>query len=119
MPVIFPEVSTGFTQVLLTGSFTTGGQPASGTLTFTLTQAMASGGSLQPPAPVTVTLDAEGSFSIALAANDDPTTVPQGVRYGVTEQIVGAQPRDYFITIPHTAATVDLSTLMPGEQGWT
>jgi hypothetical protein len=93
--------------------------PASGTLTFTATQAMTNGDVVLPPSPVTVTLDEDGHFSLTLAANDDAATVPQGVQYGVTEQIAGAQPRDYSIVVPHATNPVDISTLMPGEQGWT
>jgi hypothetical protein len=59
-------------------------------------------------------------FSVTLQANDDPGTVPQGVWWGVTETITGAQPRDYFITIPAAApnGTIDISTLTPGQTGW-
>ncbi len=107
-----------FTSVELTGTFQSP-TPASGTLTFTLTQAITNGDVVLAPSPVTVTLDEGGRFSLMLAANDDAATIPQGVRYGVTEQIAGAQPRDYFILVPHATSPVDISTLMPGEQGWT
>jgi hypothetical protein len=92
---LYAESEEGFTLVTLTGTFQTGGEPATGTLTFTLTQPMQDGDSILPASPVTVSLDENGRFSVVLAANDDPATVPQGVQYGVTEQVVGAQPRDY------------------------
>lgn len=108
-----------FTAVELVGTFNTqAGQPATGTLTLTLTQAMTNGDVVIPASPVTVTLDESGHFATHLAANDDTATVPQGVQYGVTEQIVGAQPRDYFILVAHAISPVDISTLMPGETGW-
>ena len=85
-----------FTMVTLTGNY---GASASGTLTFTLTQAMANADQILVPAPLTVTL-ASGEFSQELASNLDPATTPQGVMWGVTEQVTGAQPRDYVIELP-------------------
>lgn len=108
-----------FTTVTITGTFESQpGVPASGQLTFTLTQAMANADVVLPAAPLKVTLDEHGHFSVGLAANDDTGTEPQGVLYGVTEEIIGAQPRDYFIAVSHEATPVDLSTLMPGVPGW-
>lgn len=108
--------SLGFTIVNVTGTYS----PAtSGTVTFTLTQPMANNDVILLPSPTIATL-AAGAFSVALAANDDITTTPQGVLWGVTENISGCQPRDYFITVSSTSApTVDISTLMPGPIGWT
>jgi hypothetical protein len=109
-----------FTQVTITGSYTTqAGAAASGSVTFTLTEPMENANVIINPAPVTVTLDGSGHFSTTLAANDDAATVPQSAIYGVTELISGAQPRDYFITVSHATNPVDISTLMPGEVGWT
>jgi len=117
MPLIIEGQDSGFTQIVLTGSFQdASGLPKSGTLTFTLTQAMTNGVTVTPE-PIVATL-VNGAFSIVLDANDDPETVPKGSQYGVTEQIAGSQPRDYFILISHAASPVDISTLMPGEQGW-
>lgn len=90
------------TQITVQGTFTVGGEPASGTVTFTLTQPITNGTDTIPCAPVSATLDGTGSFSHPLPATDDPGTVPQGVWYGVTEQIAGAQPRDYFIQVSAT-----------------
>lgn len=118
MPVIIPLGESGFTEVVVTGSYPQeNGAPAQGTLTFTLTQPMANGVTV-PPSPITVTLAEDGTFTVVLLANDDAATVPQGVRYGVTEQITGAQPRDYFIVVSHETSPVDIATLMPGEGGW-
>ncbi len=108
-----------FTLVTLTGTFELQpGEPSSGELTFTLTQGMSNANIALPATPIKVQLDDSGHFSVQLAANDDPTTEPQGVLYGVTELVVGAQPRDYFIELSHTATPVDISTLIPGEPGW-
>ncbi len=108
-----------FTTVTLTGTFhNQKGEPGAGTLTFTLTRPMQNGDIVVPAQPVSVGLNGEGKFTVGLLANDDPATVPQGAQYGVTEQIENAQPRDYFIIISHSEATVDISTLMPGEMGW-
>ena len=109
-----------FTVVTVVGTFQSeSAAAASGTLTFTLTKAMENGNVVIPPAPITVTLDGSGHFSQTLLANDDTGTVPPGVQYGVTEQIAGAQPRDYFITVAQAVTPVDISTLMPGAPGWT
>lgn len=117
---LYAEGESAFTLVEVSGTVTgQAGQPASGTVTFTLTQSMSNGNVIVPPQPVVATLSGSGHFSVWLYANDDLGTVPQGVRYGVTEQVAGAQPRDYFIVVSHVASTADLSTLMPGEQGWT
>jgi hypothetical protein len=105
-----------FTEITVTGSY---GATASGSVTFTLTQPMANADVVMLPEPVVVQL-VDGAFSTTLAAVDDAATVPQGVFWAVTENIVGAQPRDYFIVVPSASGpTVDLSTLMPGQIGWT
>lgn len=104
-----------FTQVTLAGTFhdETGGAQA-GTLTFSLARSMSNSGVVVTPAAITVTLDANGSISQPLVANTDQDTTPQGVWYGVTEQISGGRPRDYFIQIPGTT-TDDSATLTDGS----
>ncbi len=114
------EAQEAFTTVEIVGAFATqAGSPAAGTITFTLTQPMANDGIVALPTPIVATLDATGRLVVRLYANDDAATVPTGVQYGVTEQIVGAQPRDYFILLSHSETPVDISTLMPGDTGWT
>lgn len=108
-----------FTMVTITGTYAS--QPdqwADGELTFTLTQGMSNGNVTLPATPIKVQLDEAGHFSVELAANDDLATEPQGVLYGVTEIVVGAQPRDYFIKVSREQNPVDIATLMPGEPGW-
>lgn len=95
------------------------GTPAAGTVTFRLTAPMSNDGNTVVPVPVTVTLNASGSFSVALDANDDSGTTPEGVQYTVLEEIGGASSREYNITVPSgLGATVELSSLMPGQPGF-
>lgn len=109
-----------FTSVTVVGTFhDQTGSPASGTLTFTLTQPMQNGDVIVDPQPVVVTLDSSGHFSTVLLANDDSATTPVSVQYGVTETLAGAQPRDYFVVVSQATSPVDLSTLMPAGRGWT
>jgi hypothetical protein len=116
---LYAEGESAFTLVRVTGTFTgQAGQPASGTVTFTLTQPMSNGNVIVPPQPIVAILNSAGHFSVWLYANDDPETVPQGVQYGVTEQIVGAQPRDFYIAVSREQNPVDLSALTPAEPGW-
>jgi hypothetical protein len=107
---------SGFSEVTITGNYGVG---AAGTVTFTLTLPMANGGQIMLPAPIIAQV-VNGLFSVQLAANDDALTVPPGTFWGVTEQIAGAQPRDYFITVPSASAggSIGIDTLMPGQVGW-
>ena len=109
-----------FTLITVTGTYNTqAGAAAAGSIIFTLTKAMENGDVIISPSPITVTFDSSGAFSTVLLANDDAGTVPSDVQYGVTEMITGAQPRDYFITVPSGLGTsVDISTLTPGGVGW-
>jgi hypothetical protein len=100
-----------FTAVTVTGSY---GWSATGSLTFTLAQAMSNADTILLPQPLVATLLA-GSFSQLLQANTDPGTVPQGVMWGVTEQITGAQPRDYFIEVPAIVTETDGTTSLDSE----
>lgn len=108
-----------FTQVEVTGTYVdAAGEPASGQVTFMLTQPMANGHVTVPPSPLVAELDGSGHFTILLYANDDPGTVPQHVRYGVTEVVNEGSPRDYYIAVSHSESPVDIATLMPGEGIW-
>lgn len=109
----------GFTTVTVTGKYEDAtGASAAGSLIFTLTQGMANDGTTVAPSPIVATLDGTGSFSVDLLANDDTDTVPQGVRYGVTERITNAQPRDYYVTVSNTDSPIDISALVPDRPGW-
>lgn len=87
--------------------------PASGTVSFTLSVPVANSGLLLSGREQTVTLDASGKISLVLPANDDPGTIPAGSSYLVKERIAGSPVRVYSIVIPHTAASLDLSTVAP------
>lgn len=64
---------------------------------------------------VTATLDSGGSFVATLFPTDDPARVPTGWTYQVVEQIRGAAPRVYFISVPTSAAGtgINLATIVP------
>jgi hypothetical protein len=109
------------TEVTVTGTFRNeDGTAASGTLQFQLSSAIANSDVVVSPVPVTVTLNALGSFSLPLAANDDAATTPAGTSYTVLERITSSSNREYSIVVPSAApgGTVDLSTLMPGSPGF-
>lgn len=81
------------------------GQPASGSVSFTLTAPMRDSSTdiTIAPSEQVVALDASGSISINLYANDDPTTQPDGVTYEVNERINETGYNKYFITINHSS----------------
>lgn len=106
-----------FTEITVQGSFTSASDPAAGTVTFTLCQPISNDGEVLPCEPTTATLDGSGAISVVLVATDDTDTVPQGVWYGVTEQISGAQPRDYFIEVSATGPN-PLTLTPPSALPW-
>ena len=100
-----------FTSVTVTGTYVLpNAGVAIGSVTFQPSDEMRNGGVIVPAAPVTVTLDGTGHFSIGLWANDDSATLPTGTSYTVTEDL-GAEVRTYNVVIPSASGTVDLSTL--------
>lgn len=110
-----------FTDVTVTGTYhTEAGAPASGTVTFTLSEPITNSGVTVAAVPVEATLDASGGLSQVLPANDDTDTAPAGSTYVVIEDITGAPTRTYTIVVPSaaTGGTVTLAELMPGQPGW-
>jgi hypothetical protein len=102
-----------FTPIRVTGSYKVPtGAGAVGTIHFALPVALVQPGTVVPAGSVDVAPDATGAFSIILLANDDPSTVPAGTAYLVTESL-GPVPRTYSIVVPRASAsgTVDISTL--------
>lgn len=95
-----------FTQITVTGTYDSS---ANGSVTFTLTQPMANSDEIASVTPIVATV-AAGALSQVLNANTDPTTVPQGVVYGVTEVLTGYAPRDYFIEVPAVVTETNGST---------
>lgn len=97
--------------------------PAKGTVTFELNYEITDGSSMTvPTTPIVCRLDATGSFSVQLFANDDSTTTPQGTLWVVTESIASdpasapgpaVVTRGYSITLTHTVSSVNLASLAP------
>ena len=114
-----PTTIGNFTLVQIQASFSAEGQAASGTVTFTLTRPVANGTMIVPSSPLVVSLDTDGNLSATLVATDDIGTAPAGIWYSVTEQLDGAQPRDYFIFISAIGPNpVQLASLIPATGAW-
>lgn len=102
------------TTIEVTGEFLdTEGNPLSGTLSFAPPSELVDiNTAIMYSTPVTVTLDVTGKFTATLIATDNPTLVPAGWGYTVTENV--RTQRTYVIYVPSTlGASVDLSTLVP------
>ena len=104
-----------FTAITITGSWEdAAGNPATGSVTFKLTESMqdATSGEIVSPSTITAELES-GAISQSLLANDDSTTTPTGAQYSVTETIGGTVRPSYLITVPHAApgATATLASL--------
>lgn len=105
-----------FTAVTITATYKDAtGAELTGTVAFELTGPMRDGtsGPIVPPTLISETL-VSGSLpdDFTLYGNDDSTTQPQGVQYKVSES-VGGFSRQYNITVPHGAGSIDLSALAP------
>lgn len=102
------------TTIEVTGTFLdTEGNPLSGTLTFAPPPELVDiNTAIMYSTPVTVTLGVGGTFTVTLIATDNPTLVPAGWSWTVTEQVRGS--RSYTIYVPSTLGdSVDLSNLVP------
>jgi hypothetical protein len=110
-----------FTLISVTGQYLLPtGSPASGSVSFTLTAPMrdASTNITITPQEQVVALNASGSISINLYANDDDTTQPDGVTYEVNERLNETGYNKYFITINKDSpnATFDLADVVPNYE---
>lgn len=95
---------SGFTHVTVIRDYDLAdGAAPTGTVYFTPSTWLFNNGVTVPPAEVAAPLDVDGKISVALAANDDPGTVPGDSHYVVREEIVGQPVRSYEVTILHTA----------------
>ena len=66
--------------------------------------------------PVTVPLDAQGAFEVALPATDAPDMDPSGWAYIVAEQLVGIPAgRSYNVLLPRAQPEVDLADIAPTD----
>lgn len=91
-----------FQQVTVTGTYKRqDGSAAAGTVEFILSATLQDSATneIRVPVPVTVNLDANGSFSTSLVSALTAGIQPTGATYRVTERIIGATPRSYSISI--------------------
>jgi hypothetical protein len=101
-----------FTSCSLTHSFSNpDGTPASGTAEFTLTKRMTNGTTTIVPGSVTASLNGAGQLAQALAANSDPATLPPDAQWRMDLRIAGAEPAQYWLTVP-AQASADLMSLL-------
>ena len=110
-----------FTLITVTGTYLLPtGLPASGSVSFTLTAPMrdaVSDVTITPQEQV-VALNASGSISINLYANDDDSTVPDGVTYEVNERLNETGYNKYFFTLNSNSpdGTFDLADVVPNTE---
>lgn len=62
-----------------------------------------------------VTLDANGEFTIDLPCTNTPGQNPSGWAYTVTEKLIGPKTRTYSIFLPATQLVLELSDIIPTE----
>lgn len=65
------------------------------------------------PNTITVTLDANGSFSVALPATDDSDITPTGFTYRVEESFSGGRQYDIAIPSSSAGAAINLADVIP------
>lgn len=105
-----------FTQVTVTGTYLqVDGTPASGSVTFTLTASITDGTTIVSGSPRKIELDASGSFTVQMPANDDSTTSPQNTLYQVAEQINSGKivERGYYVALAKAVPSVNIAALAP------
>lgn len=107
-----------FTYVTVTHTFDdANGAAASGTVEFTPVAPMQNQITVVA-APVTATLDNNGSITQVLAANTDPGTTPTGTTYKVVERLAGQSLLIYYIQVRHDLGSpLDLRVLATGWIG--
>lgn len=115
--MVFPA---GIPTTTLTGRYLhLDGSPAVGSVTFrgprSVTYAAAD---TLVIGTVTVTLDSNGEFSVALISTDTSTMSPTGWTYSVTERVSGAEGRTYPIFLPHDPSPVDIADLAPSSPSY-
>jgi hypothetical protein len=103
--------------VVLTGTFLDGSEnPLYGQLTFTPSVSLTDITNSQnvPQAPVTVTLNSGGQFSVPLYSTDSTNLAPPGWTWQVTQSIAGLPPDTWNFFLPYSnGSTQDISTLTP------
>jgi len=105
-----------FTKRTITHTFENAdGTPSSGRITFTLTKRMTNGNKTITPSAIAVSLPTSGQLSVELFANNDSGTLPEDAQWKMELHILGADPEEFFITVPSGAGTVELATLLPTQ----
>lgn len=103
-----------FTRAKITHTFENAdGTPSSGRVTFTLTKRITNGNKTITPSTVAVSLPASGELSVELTANTDTGTMPEDSQWKMEWHLLGADPEEFFISVPAGGGTVALSTLLP------
>lgn len=103
---------TGLSYVTVTGVFVKADNtPARGTVRFRLQGRLVGEGDIVVPSDVSAPL-VNGTFSVSLAATDDPDFLPQGLYWQVTEFVEG-NTRTYLIALPASPSTISLAQLAP------
>jgi hypothetical protein len=110
-----------FTLITVTGTYLLPtGAPASGSVSFTLTAPMrdATSDVTITPQEQVVALNASGSISINLYANDDDSTVPDGVTYEVNERLNETGYNKYYFTLNSNSpyGRFDLADVAPNTE---
>lgn len=103
------------TQVTVTGTFQRApGQASIGSLSWQLSTPLFYGGvPVANTAPIAVTLDANGSFSVPLWAVDDTLTLPTGAYWTMRGLVDGQAVVEHYVIGRALAPSVDISTLTP------
>lgn len=104
-----------FTYATITHQFTNADStPSSGTVEFSISQAMTNGGvTIVPAAHVSSTLSSAGVLSQQLASTQDAGTFPTGCFWRVDFRIAGATTEAFYTPIPSGGVSIDLGSLMP------
>lgn len=110
-------MSAALTAVTVTGTvMTEENVPATGAINAQLSAAISNGASpVYGTQKIQARLDANGSFSLPLVANDDTDVTPSGTTWDFTLALDGyATPWTFSVVVPHAdAPSVDLFTLAP------
>jgi hypothetical protein len=108
----------GIATVTLTGRYVRpDGTPFAGTVTFASPDYVRiPGADTTAGGSVTVTLDANGAFSVVLIATDNTDARPINFTYTVTETLTGVASRTYYIALPQATGTVNLADIAPAAQ---
>lgn len=97
-----------------------GGDPLTGKVTATLSEAIQNGTTIIEPEPIVGVLnDAgqlvanDGESPYRLYANDDAATIPAGSRYSFLVEIESAPVREFQAVVGHITSPIDLTALAP------